>query len=64
MNDSKIPSWVNIIVLPLINIFFAFAFAAGIFIAVDVNPIEAAGVMVRGALGYQERYWLYALLCD
>ncbi|ABV86054.1 ABC transporter permease [Shewanella pealeana] len=61
MNDSKIPSWVNIIVLPLINIFFAFAFAAGIFIAVDVNPIEAAGVMVRGALGYQEGigYTLY-----
>ncbi|GIU06974.1 MULTISPECIES: ABC transporter permease [Shewanella] len=61
MNDSKIPSWVNIFVLPLINIMFAFAFAAGIFIAVDVNPIEAAGVMVRGALGYQEGigYTLY-----
>ncbi|MCL1140065.1 MULTISPECIES: ABC transporter permease [Shewanella] len=61
MNDSKIPSWVNIFVLPLINIMFAFAFAAGIFLAVDVNPIEAAGVMVRGALGYQEGigYTLY-----
>ncbi len=61
MNDSKIPAWVNIILLPLINIFFAFAFAALIFIAVDVNPIEAAGVMIRGALGYQEGigYTLY-----
>jgi ABC-type uncharacterized transport system permease subunit len=61
MNDSKIPAWVNIFILPLLNIFFAFAFAAVIFIAVDVNPIEAAQVMVRGALGYQEGigYTLY-----
>lgn len=54
MNDSKIPAWVNIIVLPLINILFAFAFSAIIFIAVDVNPIEAAQTMISGALGYQE----------
>ena len=54
MNDSKIPAWVNIIVLPLINILFAFAFSAIIFIAVDVNPIEAAQTMINGALGYQE----------
>ena len=61
MNDSKIPAWVNIFILPLFNIFFAFAFAAVIFIAVDVNPVEAAQVMVRGALGYQEGigYTLY-----
>jgi ABC-type uncharacterized transport system permease subunit len=61
MNDSKIPAWVNIILLPLINIFFAFGFAALIFVAVDVNPIEAAQVMIRGALGYQEGigYTLY-----
>ena len=54
MNDSKIPAWVNIIVLPLINILFAFAFSAVIFIAVDVDPIEAAETMIHGALGYQE----------
>tara|TARA_R110001583_G_scaffold9945_6_gene46349 strand:+ start:4756 stop:5886 length:1131 start_codon:yes stop_codon:yes gene_type:complete len=61
MNDSKIPAWVNIFLLPMLNIFFAFAFAAIIFIAVDVDPIEAAQVMVRGALGYQEGigYTLY-----
>ncbi|MBE7213587.1 ABC transporter permease [Shewanella benthica] len=61
MNDSKIPMWVNVIGLPLINILFAFAFSAFIFIAVDVNPIEAAMVMVKGALGYQEGigYTLY-----
>lgn len=61
MNDSKIPMWVNVIGLPLINILFAFAFSAFIFIAVDVNPLEAAMVMVKGALGYQEGigYTLY-----
>ncbi|WP_299793351.1 ABC transporter permease [uncultured Shewanella sp.] len=61
MNDSKIPSWVNIIGLPLVNILFAFAFSAIIFVAVDVNPVEAAVVMVKGALGYQEGvgYTLY-----
>lgn len=61
MNDSKIPAWVNIIGLPLVNIFFAFAFSAIIFVAVDVNPLEAAMVMVKGALGYQEGvgYTLY-----
>jgi len=61
VNDSKIPAWVNIIVLPLLNIFFAFAFSAIIFIAVDVDPIEAAEAMINGALGYQEGigYTLY-----
>lgn len=61
MNDSKTPAWVNILVLPLLNVFFAFAFSAIIFIAVDVDPIEAAVVMVKGALGYQEGigYTLY-----
>ncbi|MEH6453781.1 MAG: ABC transporter permease, partial [Psychromonas sp.] len=61
MNDSKVPAWVNIFILPLLNILFAFAFAAIIFIAVDVNPVEAAQVMIRGALGYQEGigYTLY-----
>ncbi|MDN2663462.1 ABC transporter permease [Psychromonas sp. 14N.309.X.WAT.B.A12] len=54
MNDSKIPAWVSIIVLPLINILFAFAFSAIIFLAVDVNPIEAAQTMINGAFGYQE----------
>ena len=61
MNDSKIPAWANIIVLPLLNIFFAFAFSAIIFVAVDVNPLEAAKAMIDGALGYQEGvgYTLY-----
>ena len=61
MNDSKIPAWVNIFILPMVNILFSFAFAAIIFVAVDVDPIEAAQVMVRGALGYQEGigYTLY-----
>jgi simple sugar transport system permease protein len=61
MNDSKIPAWANIFLLPMLNILFAFIFAAIIFIAVDVNPIEAAQVMIRGALGYQEGigYTLY-----
>ena len=61
MNDSKVPAWVNIFILPMLNILFAFLFAAFIFIAVDVDPIEAAQVMIRGALGYQEGigYTLY-----
>ncbi|RTR39930.1 ABC transporter permease [Shewanella canadensis] len=61
MNDSKTPAWVNVILLPLVNIFFAFAFSAIIFVAVDVNPLEAAAVMIKGSLGYQEGvgYTLY-----
>ena len=61
MNDSKIPAWVNVFVLPMINILLAFAFSAVIFIAVDVDPVEAAQVMIRGAFGYQEGigYTLY-----
>lgn len=61
MNDSKTPAWVNVILLPLVNIFFAFAFSAIIFVAVDVNPLEAAMVMIKGSLGYQEGigYTLY-----
>jgi len=61
VNDSKTPAWVSILALPLLNIFFAFAFSAIIFIAVDVNPIDAAKAMIEGALGYQEGigYTLY-----
>lgn len=61
MNDSKIPGWVNVFLLPMLNILFAFAFSAIIFIAVGVDPVEAAQAMLRGALGYEEGigYTLY-----
>ncbi|ADN77189.1 nucleoside ABC transporter membrane protein [Ferrimonas balearica DSM 9799] len=61
MNNNKLPAWINVLLLPLLNLLMAFAVSALVFIAVDVNPVEAASLMIQGALGYQEGvgYTLY-----
>ncbi|WP_026960261.1 ABC transporter permease [Aliagarivorans taiwanensis] len=61
MNNNKLPAWINVLLLPLLNLALALAVSALVFIAVDVNPLDAAQLMIEGALGYQEGvgYTLY-----
>ncbi len=47
-----LPRWADIILLPLINLFAAFFVCGLIVLAIGENPIEALGVMIKGAFVY------------
>jgi len=63
INTSGIalPAWLEIGVIPLLNIIMALFFAGLIMLAIGVNPIEAVAIMINGAFGYDEAvgYTLY-----
>ncbi|MBX2878366.1 MAG: ABC transporter permease [Granulosicoccus sp.] len=63
LNTSSIPlpAWLEIGIIPLLNIILALFFAGLIMLAIGVNPIEAVGIMLYGAFGYDEGigYTLY-----
>ena len=51
--EKKLPRWIDIGLLPLINILAAF-FVAGIIIAgIGENPFAALSVLVKGAFIYK-----------
>ena len=56
-----LPRWVDIGVLPAINLLMAFAAAGLVVMAVGENPLEAVRLMLAGAFGYEEGlgYTLY-----
>ncbi|OED36257.1 sugar ABC transporter permease [Chromatiales bacterium (ex Bugula neritina AB1)] len=63
MNTSNIelPAWIEVVLIPLLNILLALVFAGLIILAIGENPIEAVGIMINGAFGYDEAigYTLY-----
>ena len=63
MNTSAVPlpTWIEVILIPLLNIVLALVAAGLIMLAIGVNPVEAVGIMLRGAFGYDEAlgYTLY-----
>jgi len=63
MNTSNVPLpvWIEVVLIPLLNIVMALFFAGLIMLAIGVNPIEAVGIMINGAFGYDEAigYTLY-----
>jgi len=63
MNTANIelPAWLEVFVIPILNICMALFFAGLIMLAIGVNPVEAVGIMLNGAFGYQEGlgYTLY-----
>ncbi len=61
MSQPKVPVWVNLALIPFINITLAFLVSALVILAIGENPIEAAGYLVYGAFGYEEGigYTLY-----
>ena len=63
INTSSIPlpAWLEIGVIPVLNILMALFFSGLIMLAIGVNPVEAVGIMINGAFGYDEAvgYTLY-----
>lgn len=59
--NTEMPRWVEIGVIPLINIMLALVIAGLIILFIGENPIEAVGHLVRGAFGSSEGtgYTLY-----
>ncbi len=57
----ELPTWVDIGVTPIVNIFLALIAAGVVVLIVGENPVEAVQVLVRGAIGYDEGigYTLY-----
>lgn len=63
INTSSIPlpAWIEVGVIPILNILMALFVSGLIMLAIGVNPIEAVGIMIKGAFGYDEAlgYTLY-----
>ncbi|MEQ1768447.1 MAG: ABC transporter permease [Devosia sp.] len=49
---AALPRWVDIALLPLLNVTLAFLIGGLIVLAVGQNPLEAVGIMLYGAFGY------------
>ena len=61
MKQGALPMWADVVLIPLINIALAFFVAALVILMIGENPIEAVGIMMTGAFGYDEGigYTLY-----
>ena len=47
-----LPAWLEVVVIPILNILVALFFSGLIMLAIGVDPISATGIMINGALGY------------
>ncbi|MCJ8323502.1 MAG: ABC transporter permease [Rhizobiales bacterium] len=55
MSDrATLPRWIDIGLLPAINLVFAIGISAAVVLIIGENPMEVARIMINGALGYQE----------
>ncbi|NLQ17750.1 ABC transporter permease [Marinomonas sp. M1K-6] len=61
MSQAKVPAWVNMALIPILNVSLAFFVSGLVILAIGENPIEAAGYLIYGAFGYSEGvgYTLY-----
>jgi simple sugar transport system permease protein len=48
---AKLPAWADYGLIPLINLFVAFAVAGLVVLLVGENPLRAAGILFQGAFG-------------
>ena len=60
-NPGQIPRWVDVGLIPVINIAAAFLVSGLVILVIGENPIDALAIMARGAFGYEEGigYTLY-----
>jgi ABC-type uncharacterized transport system permease subunit len=49
---APLPRWVDIALLPLLNVTLAFLIGGLIVLLVGQNPLDAVGIMIYGAFGY------------
>jgi simple sugar transport system permease protein len=54
MSQAKVPAWVNMALIPILNITLAFLVSGLVILAIGENPLEAAGYLISGAFGYDE----------
>ncbi len=61
MTRRALPAWVDVGVLPVVNVLLAFAAAGLILLAVGIDPLEVIRIMLAGAFGDAEAigYTLY-----
>ena len=59
--NVELPAWIEVLLIPVLNICMALFFAGMIIFAIGENPVEAVGIMLNGAFGYDEGvgYTLY-----
>jgi simple sugar transport system permease protein len=59
--QAEAPRWVGYLVVPLANLALAFLVSGAIVLAIGEDPIEAVGILIHGAFGFEEAigYTLY-----
>ncbi len=57
---GELPTWVDVGLIPLLNLLLALVATSIIFLAIGENPIEALGIMIKGAVG-SVKGWSYLL---
>jgi general nucleoside transport system permease protein len=55
---GELPRWVDIGLIPLLNLLLALLATSIIFLAIGENPIECLGIMIKGAVGSMKG-WSY-----
>jgi len=61
MSQPQVPTWIHVIVIPMVNILMASIAAGLVFLYLDINPLQAVSTMAYGAFGdsYGWGYTLY-----
>lgn len=61
MSQPRVPGWIYVVVIPLVNILLASFVAGLLFWYLDINPLQAVSTMAYGAFGdsYGLGYTLY-----
>jgi general nucleoside transport system permease protein len=57
---GELPRWVDVGVIPLLNLLLALVATSVIFLLIRENPIECLGIMIKGAVG-SLKGWSYLL---
>jgi general nucleoside transport system permease protein len=57
---GELPTWVDVGLIPLLNLLLALVATSIIFIAIGENPIECLAIMIKGAVG-SIKGWSYLL---
>lgn len=60
-SNIELPAWIEVGLIPLLNIVMALFFAGLIIVAIGENPVESVKILLNGAFGYDEAigYTLY-----
>jgi general nucleoside transport system permease protein len=57
---GELPTWVDVGLIPVLNLALALVATSVIFLLIGENPIEALGIMIKGAVG-SVKGWSYLL---